>query len=561
MSGNGRSPSEVNDYGDEYGNEGPLQARRYGPGESQEAGQAAVPNEQDMVVDGLEGDPLADDNAYDDSPESGEDNEEAPSVENEELQDGEFENDEVEDDEPRLPRLIGHGRRGAAEADEPDQDGEPDLSPVLRRVTKSLEQSEPRPAFTAQQRLLILDIWQRSGLPVGDFAPLVGLAKHTLYGWRRRFDKFGPAGLSDNPRGAPTGSRVHEHTRRAILMLNQGHPDWSAERIHLTLLRTEGYAVSAEAVSRVLHEEGHATKAAPPRPHNQQPKFFERAKPNQLWQTDLFTFRLKRENRNVHLVAFMDDNSRFIVGYGLHASASSVLVREVLEAAIANYGAPEEVLTDNGPQYKTWRGKSEFTKLCERRGIKQIVAKPRRPQTLGKMERFWGTLWRELVHNTAFQGLDDARKRIGLFIDHYNFQRAHQGINGLVPADRYFNAAPEVRASLQTRVDKNALELSQHGVPRKTVYITGKVGDVGIALHSEGDKVIYTDEHGTREEVNLAAPGRRAEQGDAASLPLPVAVEGRPKDHPADLAPPQSVPGTSPLDALLPHLRKAGGEA
>jgi transposase InsO family protein len=44
----------------------------------------------------------------------------------------------------------------------------------------------------------------------------------------------------------------------------------------------------------------------------------------------------------------MDDHSRFIVSYGLHASQSTALVLEVLRAALASYGPPEEVLTDNG---------------------------------------------------------------------------------------------------------------------------------------------------------------------------------------------------------------------
>ncbi|HKB36160.1 MAG TPA: transposase family protein [Gemmataceae bacterium] len=65
---------------------------------------------------------------------------------------------------------------------------------------------------------------------------------------------------------------------------------------------------------------------------------FERARPNQLWQTDLFTFMLKRQNRRVYLVAFMDDHIRFIVGYGLHASQSSALVIEVLRASLGAYG-------------------------------------------------------------------------------------------------------------------------------------------------------------------------------------------------------------------------------
>ncbi len=54
------------------------------------------------------------------------------------------------------------------------------------------------------------------------------------------------------------------------------------------------------------------------------------------------------------------------------------------------------------------------------------------------MERFWGTLWRECAELAIFEDLNDARRRIGLFIDHYNFQRTHSALSGLVPADRYF---------------------------------------------------------------------------------------------------------------------------
>ncbi|HKB39673.1 MAG TPA: helix-turn-helix domain-containing protein, partial [Gemmataceae bacterium] len=61
-------------------------------------------------------------------------------------------------------------------------------------------------ALTAEQRLLLLDTWQRSGLPAADFAALVGLSRYTLYEWKRRFDAEGPAGLMDRPKGAPPAS-------------------------------------------------------------------------------------------------------------------------------------------------------------------------------------------------------------------------------------------------------------------------------------------------------------------------------------------------------------------
>ena len=419
-----------------------------------------------------------------------------------------------------------------------------------RRARRRREETS-KPRFSAAQRLLILDSWLRSKLPAGDFAPLVGLSLHTLRAWKARFAELGPAGLDDKPLGRPTGSRLPEATKRAILLLKEQHPDWGQDRIAAVLLRAQGFSASATAIGRALVEAGYVAAPEPSKPHGHEPQRFERAKANQLWQTDLFTFVLKRENRRVHLVSFLDDHSRFLVGYGLHATASGALVRETLLAAVANFGAPEEVLTDNGTQYVTWRGKSEFTKILEQRGIKQIVATPRHPETLGKIERFWGTLWRECVETAVFRGLDDARRRIGLFIDHYNFQRPHSGIGGLVPADRFFAAAPQVLSTLKERVAKNAAELARDGVPRKPFYLTGRIGDQSISLHAEGEKVVMTRGDGSREEVDLGATGKRQDAPpDEAELPEPVAPMGNPPDHAATADASEHAPGSSPLDEL-----------
>jgi len=239
-----------------------------------------------------------------------------------------------------------------------------------RRLAKDPAEDR-RAVFTPEHRLLLLDAW------------------------RRRFEEQGPEGLMDRPKDVPRGSKLSEITKRTILMLKDSNPDWGCQRISDALARGPALGTSATTVAKVLHEAGYQFEEVTRRPHDQQPKRFERARPNSLWQTDLFTFVLKRQNRRVYLVAFMDDHSRFIVGHGLHATQSAALVIESFRAAIASYQAPEEILTDNGSQYVTWRGKSAFSKECEKRGIKQIVATPRRPQTLGKIERFWGTLWPE----------------------------------------------------------------------------------------------------------------------------------------------------------------------
>src|SRR5260370_6038378 len=386
-----------------------------------------------------------------------------------------------------LPRLTGRGR------------GKPGrrLVPFLEERTVSL---------TAEQRLLLLDTWLRSGLPAGDFASLVGMSKYTLYGWKKRFDADGPAALMDHPRGAPRGSRLPHLTQRSVLMLKQANPDWGCQKISDMLLRGPALPASASAVAKVWHEAGYALEEGPKRPHPQRETRFERAKPNQLWQTDLFTFMLKRQNRRVYLVAVMDDHSRFIVGYGLHASQSSALVIEVLRASLTAYGVPDEILTDNGSQYVTWRGKSAFAKELEKSGIQQIVAAPRRPQTLGKIERFWGTLWRECIESAVFVDLGDAQRRIGLFIDHYNFQRPHQGIDGLAPADRFFGAASEVRRTLQARPAAQPLELARQGIPKTPFYLTGQVGGQPFSVHPEGERVVVTRVEGERQGIDLVAP-------------------------------------------------------
>jgi transposase InsO family protein len=427
-----------------------------------------------------------------------------------------------------------------------------------RKLRGSLQKPEVvRGPLTAAKKILLLDTWRRSGLPARDFAALTGLSHHTLYVWQRKFKLEGPAGLEDKPRGGPRGSRLSEITRRTIILLKEAHPEWGTERISAMLLRGPGLGASPGTVARVLHESGYERRDLPTRRHPEQVRRFERARPNDLWQTDLFTFVLKRQNRRVYLVAFMDDHSRFLVSYGLHATQSAALVIEVLRSGIASYQTPREILTDNGAQYITWRGKGAFTRECQKHGIRQIVAKPRRPQTLGKIERFWGTLWRECVETAVFLDMADAQKRIGLFIDHYNFQRPHSALGGLVPADRFFGAAPEVLKALKARVAANALELARGGVPRAPFYLAGNAGGQAFSVHAEGERVILKHGEGERQEIDLVVP-----QAKAPELPEPLCPMGSPAGNEGEDADADGdgdgdgdedvpEPGTSPLDDAL----------
>jgi hypothetical protein len=164
------------------------------------------------------------------------------------------------------------------------------------------------------------------------------------------------------------------------------------------------------------------------------------------------------------------------------------------------------------------------------------------------VERFWGTLWRECLEAAIFIDLADAQTRIALFIDHYNFQRLHQGIGGLVPADRYFHAAPEVLQTLKERVEANAAHIARHGMPKKPFYLTGHVDGKPFSVHAEGERVILTKENGSREEVDLVRPEEERKE-DEMPRPLCPMPEGNPAMPGAGNEEPPA-PGTSPLDAL-----------
>ena len=119
--------------------------------------------------------------------------------------------------------------------------------------------------------------------------------------------------------------------------------------------------------------------------------------------------------------------------------------------------------------------------------------------------------------------------------------------------------APQVLSTLRARVEANAKEFAQHGVPRKSFYLTGRVGDEAISLHAEGERVVWTKGDGTREEVDLTAPGRRADGiGVPQMLPDAVATDGTA----AWPVPPEveQPPGTSPLDTALADLADKLGQ-
>ncbi|MDX2151423.1 MAG: IS481 family transposase [Bryobacteraceae bacterium] len=301
------------------------------------------------------------------------------------------------------------------------------------------------------------------GVSAHEVSRVFGVAYTTLLEWVRRYREGGAGALDEKPRVPPPRTHAQQAKRDAVTSMRREHPEYGTRKARDLLGRFAALGVSETAVRAILHEEGLLEQQRPyPAAKEHGPRRFERAAPNQLWQSDIFTFLLRRHER-LYLCCFMDDHSRFIVGWSLAHHQRSELVIEALERGVAAFGTPREGLTDQGRQYTAWRGTTAFEAMLRRQGIAHVKSRPQHPQTLGKVERFWKTLWDEFLSRTVFADFADCQRRLGLFIEHYNFQRPHQGLEGLVPADRYFQAAPHVRAAAirgSKRLDSGACTIS-----------------------------------------------------------------------------------------------------
>lgn len=98
-----------------------------------------------------------------------------------------------------------------------------------------------------------------------------------------------------------------------------------------------------------------------------------------------------------------------------------------------------EILSDNGPEFgpKTSSRKEEhpFERLLIELGIKHRYIRPYRPQTNGKVERFWRTLNEDLIEGTYFESLEHFKKELLDYNIYYNQLRPHQGIGGKTPQE------------------------------------------------------------------------------------------------------------------------------
>jgi Integrase core domain len=174
-----------------------------------------------------------------------------------------------------------------------------------------------------------------------------------------------------------------------------------------------------------------------------------------LWQMDIAGGMFLADGTEAKVVTGVDDHSRYCVIASVVTRATGRAVCLALASALRESGVPGEILTDNGKQFTDRFGKGGevlFDRICRDNGITHRLTQPRSPTATGKVERFHGSLRRELTDDAVpFADLAAAQAAIDAWVSEYNTRRPHQAIGMAVPAKRF--------SSARTRAEQELLPL------------------------------------------------------------------------------------------------------
>ena len=164
---------------------------------------------------------------------------------------------------------------------------------------------------------------------------------------------------------------------------------------------------------------------------------FEASAPNELWQADATKWTIAVGQ--VEILTFEDDHSRLVTACRAMPSATTEATWETFCAAVAAWGLPSGLLSDNGLNFSgRLRGiEVAFETNLRAAGVRPITSRPFHPQTCGKVERFHQTIKKWLRRQHLARDLAELQDQLDWFIAYYNHQRPHRGIGRATPIERW----------------------------------------------------------------------------------------------------------------------------
>lgn len=275
--------------------------------------------------------------------------------------------------------------------------------------------------LTFQKRVWIIKQYLR-GISASKLALCQKINRRCVYQVIDKFKSEGWDGLKDHKTGRP--ETLLNHTAEILIFDLRQRFGYGPCRIE-QLLKSKGFGISHRQIEKYLKRNG----LIEPNIKKQKPRKwvrYELPNPNDLWHTDWSYDPYTQQQLSVYL----DDRTRLITSYGILKNATAEATIALLKVGISVWGKPKAVMTDHGSQYYANKAlpddqNTQFRQVLDALSIKHYVARVNRPQTNGKVERFFLSYKTEFATGT-FSTIND-------YITHYNEARPHMSLGYKTP--------------------------------------------------------------------------------------------------------------------------------
>lgn len=270
-----------------------------------------------------------------------------------------------------------------------------------------------------------------------------GVSRRWVITLVQRYLAEGEAGLqprSRRPLHTPvrTGKDIEDEVIALRKELQRDGHEAGAATIAYHLQRRHGTSPAVSTIWRILAARGFVT----PQPHKRPKSSYVRfaaEQPNERWQTDITHWALAN-GTDTEILNIIDDHSRLCVSSHALPVFKASDVNASFNKAVAAYGNPASLLSDNGAVF-TGRyrgtGRVALEVTLHTRGISFRHSRPYHPQTCGKVERFHQTLKKWLAHQPKAHTLPELQAQLDTFRSYYNTVRPHRALHRQTPEQAY----------------------------------------------------------------------------------------------------------------------------
>ena len=272
---------------------------------------------------------------------------------------------------------------------------------------------------------------ERSGKTVSDVCIAFGVSRATWYKWKRRYDAYGIDGLKNQSRKPHNikNLKVTEELEKLVLELRLNNR-FGPMRIRFRLKRKYGVSLGTKTIYNLLKRHKLNVLAIKLK---RKYKRFEMKHPNELVQMDTKgPFYLKASRTKHYFIHVIDDCSRKVVSKWCNRRTSEAAL-SVLKEWVKLHGKPNKVMHDGGTEFTS----TDFKNFLILNGIKDKQIPKGYPQEQGKVEAYNKIVISEFLQIEELKDEKDGAEKYESFVNSYNYEREHGGINGMTPAEKF----------------------------------------------------------------------------------------------------------------------------